>query len=66
MGRKAKYSQEKKLEIVRAYLECQGSSLDLGRRYGCNDRTVRSWAERYRFQGEEAFRESSWNQALAA
>ncbi len=40
MGRKAKFSQEKKQEIVSAYLEGKASSLDLVRRYGCNASTV--------------------------
>lgn len=66
MGRKAKFSQEKKLEIVRAYLEGKASSLDLSRRYGCDDRTVLSWVEQYLAQGEEAFRESSKNQVYTS
>ena len=66
MGRKAKFSQAEKVEIVRAYLEGKASSRDLARRYGCGHRTVRSWAEQYRVRGEEAFRESSTNQVYTS
>ena len=66
MGRKAKFSQEKKLEIVKAYLEGKASSLDLSRLYGCNASTVRSWVEKYQVLGEDALRESSRNQSYTS
>lgn len=62
MGRRAKYSEEIKLEIVREYMEGNTSSTALSKKYGCGKRLVHNWLARYKSQGVEAFREKDKNQ----
>lgn len=57
MGRKAKYSKELKLEIVKRYLKGE-SSISLAKEYGLSarmDDKVRKWAHKYEIYGDMAF-----------
>ena len=57
MGRKAKYSKEFKLEIVKRYLKGE-SSISLAKEYGLSarmDDKVRKWAHKYEIYGDMAF-----------
>jgi transposase len=65
MGRKSKYSQDVKTEIVREYLERNVSSIELAKRYGCDHNTILYWVSQYKSQGEHAFRETRKNQAYS-
>lgn len=65
MGRKSKYSQKIKLRIIEEYLEGNGSSIALARKYGCNDDSILVWVSKYRACGEIAFRETHNNQSYS-
>lgn len=62
MGRKSKFDQEMKLEVVREYLEGKASSYDLARKYSCNNDAVLHWVAQYESHGEEALRATTKNQ----
>ncbi len=67
MGRKAKYSKELKLEIIKRYLNGE-SSAALANEYGMprsmSDKIV-SWTHKYEALGESAFNESSINRSYS-
>jgi transposase len=65
MSRKTEYSQEVKLEIIREYMKGNVSSIQLARRYGCNDKTIRDWTAQYKSQGEDTLREIDKNQTYS-
>jgi transposase-like protein len=65
MSRKAKYSQEVKLEIVREYMKGDVSSTQLSRKYGCNEKTIRVWTAQYKSQGEDTLRAIDKNQTYS-
>lgn len=65
MGRKSKFGQMLKLKIVQEYLKGNGSSITLGRKYGCEDGNIRTWVAQYRARGEDAFNESNRNQSYS-
>ena len=48
---KSPYSPEERARIAQKYLDGKESSLELARKYGVNERTVRRWAQRYAAQG---------------
>ena len=65
MGRKAKYSKELKLEIVKRYLKGE-SAISLVNEYGLPKRAddqIRKWAHKYEIYGEQAFEHSNRNKA---
>lgn len=67
MGRKAKYSKELKIEIVKRYLKGESASV-LANEYGLeqkNDNLIRRWARRYESLGEKGFEHSSTNQSYS-
>ena len=55
MGRNGKYTIEFKKEIVKKYLNGEGSSLVLGKEFGINDTLIRRWTKKYTTFGETAF-----------
>lgn len=63
MGRKAKFSQQIKLGIVKEYIEGNTSSGRLARKYGCNKQSIFGWVSKYRTYGENAFIETHKNQS---
>ncbi len=65
MGRKAKYSKELKLEIVKKYMNGESASIlanNYGMTYNMRTRIVR-WVHKYEMLGESAFDESSTNKS---
>ena len=67
MGRKAKYSKELKLEIVKRYLKGE-SSHTLANEYKLPKRApvkIRMWAHKYEIYGEQAFDHSKHNKAYS-
>ena len=63
MGRKAKYSKELKLEIIKRYLDGE-SSTSLANEYGMNKTgydMIGIWANKFRMLGETAFEETTKN-----
>ena len=63
MGRKAKYSKELKLEIVKRYLKGESAN-QLANEYSLSKsgaRTIRKWTNRYNSLGEKTFDSSSKN-----
>ena len=67
MGRKAKYSKEVKLEIVKRYLKGEPASA-LANEYVLLKRrpqTIREWAHKYESLGEKAFEHSSTHQSYS-
>lgn len=53
MSRKAKYTKEQKLEIVKRYLSGEGSTLSLAREIGTTKEVVARWIMAYRYNGED-------------
>ena len=67
MGRKAKYSKELKLEIVKRYLKGESASA-LANEYALLKRgahTIRDWVNKYESLGEKSFENSSTNQSYS-
>ncbi len=67
MGRKAKYSKEFKLEIVKRYLKGE-SAISLGNEYGMTKRAdaiIMEWIHKYNSLGEKAFDYSPVNKAYS-
>lgn len=67
MGRKAKYSKEIKLEIVKRYLNGQ-STISLVEEYNMKPGMIREipkWAKRYKVLGESTFEETTKNRAYS-
>ena len=67
MGRKAKYSKELKLEIVKRYLKGESSSV-LANEYGLTKSgkdTIRQWSNKYNSLGDKAFDSSSSNKTYS-
>lgn len=65
MGRKAKYSKELKVEIVKKYLKGESASI-LANEYGLSKgmrRHILEWANQYKALGEKVFEEKSTNKA---
>ena len=65
MGRKAKYSKELKLEIVKKYMNGESASIlanNYGMTYNMRTRIVK-WVHKYEMLGESAFDESSTNKS---
>ena len=55
MGRKAKYSAEEKVKIVRACLEGEDSITGIARQYGTSDGRIHDWIAQYKANGISAF-----------
>ena len=67
MGRKAKYSKEFKLEIVKRYLKGE-SAISLGNEYGMAKRAdaiIMEWVHKYNSLGEKAFDYSPVNKTYS-
>ena len=67
MGRKAKYSKEFKLEIIKRYLKGESASA-LANEYELPtsySNTIADWARRYETLGEKGFEHSSTNQSYS-
>ena len=67
MGRKAKYSKDLKLEIVKRYLKGE-SSLALSKEYNMSKRgnsVILEWVHKYNTLGESAFDESNTNKTYS-
>lgn len=67
MGRKAKYSRELKLEIIKRYIQGESASI-LANEYGLTNSMsseIVRWAHRYEELGESAFDESSTNKSYS-
>lgn len=67
MGRKAKYSKEFKLEIVKRYLKGE-SAISLANEYGMakrGDKLIMKWINKYKTLGEKSFDSSSSNKAYS-
>lgn len=67
MGRKAKYSKELKLKIVKRYLKGEAASA-LANEYTLLKRgpdTIRDWVHKYESLGEKAFESSSKNKSYS-
>ena len=67
MGRKAKYSKELKLKIVKRYLKGESASA-LANEYALLKRgphTIRDWVHKYETLGEKGFEHSSTNQSYS-
>ncbi|MHC1731932.1 MAG: transposase [Bacteroidales bacterium] len=66
MGRKSKFDQEMKLEVVQEYLDGKASSYDLARKYRCDHKTVLHWVAQYESHGAEALRSTTKNQSYTS
>lgn len=67
MSRKATYSNEIKLEIVKRYLNGE-SAITLANEYGMaktSDRRIRKWASKYQIYGENSFETNNKNKAYS-
>ena len=67
MGRKAKYSKELKLEIVKRYLNGE-SAISLANEYGMTKRgddSIYRWVHRYESHGESVFDTSNNNKSYS-
>lgn len=67
MSRKAKYSKELKLEIIKRYLKGESSSRlasEYGMPKGMNNR-IRKWVHRYEALGEAGFEQSNANKSYS-
>lgn len=67
MGRKAKYSKELKLEIIKRYLNGESTS-SLGSIYNIpihNGSPILNWVNKYKLLGESAFDESTTNKTYS-
>lgn len=67
MGRKAKYSKELKLEIVKRYLKGESANA-LANEYALLKRgphTIRDWVHKYESLGEKAFEHSNQNKSYS-
>ena len=67
MGRKAKYSKEFKLKIVKKYLNGE-SAISLSNKYGMTKRgasLIMRWINKYKTLGEKSFDSSSSNKAYS-
>ena len=67
MGRKAKYSKELKLEIIKRYLKGE-SATALANEYDMTtsmDRHILTWVHKYKKLGESAFDESTTNKSYS-
>jgi len=67
MGRKAKYSKELKLEIVKRYLKGESANA-LANEYALLKRgpqTIREWVHKYESLGEKAFNHSNRNKSYS-
>jgi transposase-like protein len=67
MGRKAKYSKELKIEIVKRYLKGESTSA-LANEYALLKRgplTIRDWVHKYEALGEKAFEHSNQNKSYS-
>lgn len=61
MSRKAKYTKEQKLEIVKRYLSGEGSIVSLAREIGAAKDNILQWVTAYRYNGEEALNSKTKN-----
>jgi len=55
MSRKAKYTKEQKLEIVKRYLSGDGTTISLAREIGTSKSIVARWVLAYKYNGEDVF-----------
>lgn len=51
---------EEKLWAVKEYLSGKGSTYSVADQYGVTDTSIRRWVDRYKMDGEQAFR--LWHQ----
>lgn len=57
MSEKAReLSPEEKLRAVTEYLSGKGSTYSIANKYGVTDTSIRRWVDRYKIDGEQAFR----------
>ena len=63
MGRKRKYTKEFKIRVVQQYLNGEGSSITLGKKYGINGDMILRWIRKYKTHGEKAFDYTKTNTA---
>ena len=63
---KSPHTPEWRVKVAKEYINGKASSLDIAKRYGINDKTVRRWAQRYQKQGILAFERGSGNTAYSA
>lgn len=66
MFEKAKeLSREEKLWAVKEYLSGKGSIYSIDDKYGVTDSSIRRWVDRYKIDGEQAFRKKSVASSLS-
>lgn len=63
MGRKSKFTQLDKLNMVHEYLDLGLSANSISKKYGCDSRYLRYLAVLYNSLGEEAFKENNKNKS---
>lgn len=63
---KSKYSTELKIKIAKAYLKGEGSRQNLAMKYGVGEKSVQTWAFRYREHGEAGFFKGNGNKKYSA
>ena len=61
MGRKSQYTKELKLNIVKRYLDGDGSTITLANELNTTDSAVMRWIKKYQAYGESAFDSSNTN-----
>lgn len=65
MGRKAKYSKEKKIKACKDYMEGKGSFESIAKSVGCSGTTLLNWYYRYIEHGENVFNTSNRNKSYS-
>lgn len=66
MGRKAKYTREQKVQACEDYLSGKKSAIQIARELGMGkwcEKTVRTWAKRYKKYGADIFIETNKNKS---
>lgn len=63
---RSKYSIELKLEVVKAYINGEGSYISLANKYGVGHKSVDDWVRKYLLHGEEAFIKGKGNQSYSS
>ncbi len=58
-------SPEEKLWAVKEYLSGKGSTYSIADKYGVTDTSIRRWVERYKINGEQAFRKKPLTSSLS-
>ena len=58
-------SPEEKLWAVKEYLSGKGSTYSIADKYGVTDTSIRRWVDRYKIDGEQAFRKKPLTSSLS-